>query len=401
MRKQAVAAIAAQGVQAGISFFVQVLVLRVLGIDDYGRFAVLFGVIILVMAVMSGLVGDSLVVLRREEPRIRAALEGFTLILSVAAGIVAAGSAILVQFVDPLEGFAFGVGLICYTAMEITRRLLIAHMMFVRAAVADSAGFACALAVLLGGYLFGGLSLWIVLGAAAVGQAVGCLVGWRMLPKEERFFVPIRHPDFATVWRYGSWRGLQQTLRPALFTVVRLLVIGFVSLAALGFLEAARTYVSPLMLVVGSLSSLLFVRFADHAKSGRAGSLREADRVVVALLILSIALGAIALLLAPWAGPFIFKIELDLWAMIGWIAYGLSVAMVTPYGALSAVTGRQTVVFFVRLADTALAVVVVAVALAGGATFRTVPFALACASLLGGAALRFVAKRGEQSGTGV
>ncbi|MDO5735948.1 MAG: hypothetical protein Q4P15_05690 [Propionibacteriaceae bacterium] len=397
MRKKAVAAIAAQGIQAGISFILQIVVLRVLGIDDYGRFAVLYGIVVLVMAVMSGLVGDSLVVLQREEPRIRAALEGFALIMSLSAGCIAAGLAVLTGFADPRESLVFGVGLVSYTIMEIVRRMLIAHMLFTRAAIADATGFGCAVAVLLTGHWTSGLSLWIVLGATAVGQVVGCLVGWRMLPSTERLLVPIRDPDFAAVWRYGSWRGLQQTLRPALFTIVRVLVIGSVGLAAVGILEAARTFVSPLMLVVGSLSSLLFVRFANLAKAGRAGSLREADRVVVALLLLSVALGGIALLLAPWAGPLIFNIELDRLAIIGWITYGISVAMVTPYGALSAVTGRQTTVFFVRLADTALAAGIAAAVLSGGGSFRTVPFVLAATSLLGGVALRWVAARGEPS----
>ena len=369
--------------------------LRTLGVDDYGRFAVLYGIVVLVMAVMSGLVGDSLVVLHREERRIRAALEGFTVLISLAAGVIAAVIAILIGFVSPLEGLVFGAGLVAYTVMEIVRRLLIAHMVFVRAAVADVVGFACAVGVLLIGHLADGLSLWIVLAATAVGQAVGFLVGWRMLPLTERVLVPIRDPDFAAVWRYGSWRGLQQTLRPALFTVVRVLVIGFVSLAAVGLLEAARTYVSPLMLVVGSLSSLLFVRFADRAKAGSGGSLKEADRVVGALLVLAVVLGGIALLLAPWAGPFIFKVELDQLSVIGWITYGISVAMVTPYGALSAVTGQQRLVFLVRLADTTLAVGVAVAALAMGATFQAVPFALAVSSLLGGVALRWIAARGE------
>jgi O-antigen/teichoic acid export membrane protein len=39
MKKKALSAIAAQGVQAGISFVLQILVLRTLGVDDYGRFA--------------------------------------------------------------------------------------------------------------------------------------------------------------------------------------------------------------------------------------------------------------------------------------------------------------------------------------------------------------------------
>jgi uncharacterized membrane protein len=117
--------------------------------------------------------------------------------------------------------------------------------------------------------------------------------------------------------------------------------------------------------------------------------------VVGALLVLAVVLGGIALLLAPWAGPFIFKVELDQLSVIGWITYGISVAMVTPYGALSAVTGQQRLVFLVRLADTTLAVGVAVAALAMGATFQAVPFALAVSSLLGGVALRWIAARGE------
>jgi hypothetical protein len=59
------------------------------------------------------------------------------------------------------------------------------------------------------------------------------------------------------------------------------------------------------------------------------------------------------------------------------------------------VTGQQRLVFLVRLADTTLAVGVAVAALAMGATFQAVPFALAVSSLLGGVALRWIAARGE------
>lgn len=395
MKRFALAAVTAQGVQAVVSFVLQILVLRLLGVSDYGRFAILYGVIVLAMALVSGLVGDSLVVLHREQRGIRAALELMTLWTSAGVAVLAVSAALLTGFVDAVEAVAFGVALILFTAMEVVRRLLVAHLRFIRAAMGDVIGFICAMAVVLPFWQGRGLALSAFLLAMAMGQAVAIVVGVLMLPRDERFLVMPRSPDFGTVWRYGFWRALQQTLRPGLFTVVRMLVQAFAGIAAVGLLEAARTYVSPLTLVVGSFSSLLFVRFADRAKAGGRGSLREADRVVILLLLLSVVLGGAALAAAPAVGPVIFDVNLDLVSVIGWVAYGMSVAMVTPYGALSAVSGRQMVVFLIRFGDTTLGILLSALALALGAPFAVAPFLLAIASLLGGVGLRAVASRGE------
>jgi O-antigen/teichoic acid export membrane protein len=47
MKRSAANAILAQGVQAGISFVFQALVVRALGLSDYGRFAVMYGILVL------------------------------------------------------------------------------------------------------------------------------------------------------------------------------------------------------------------------------------------------------------------------------------------------------------------------------------------------------------------
>ncbi|MHA3723940.1 lipopolysaccharide biosynthesis protein [Leucobacter sp. HY1910] len=397
MKRTATAAILAQGTQAGVSFVLQILVLRLLGIDDYGRFAVLYGIIVLAMAVVSGLVGDSLVVLHRELPSIRAGLELTTISVTTVLGLLAVGAGLVTGFVTPVEAAAFGLALVAFVVMEVIRRLMIAHFAYVRIIVADLLGFTATGAGLLACAALDALSLAGFLFAVSTGQLVSLLVGWRFIPKDDRVLVPLRNPDLRSVWRYGTWRALQQTLRPALFTTVRVLVVGYSGVAAVGMLEAGRTYVSPLVLVVGGFSSLLFVRFAERAKSGGAGSLREADRVVGALIVVSVMLSLIALALRPWIGPLLFGLDLDLIVVLAWIVYGISVAMVTPYGALSAVSGRQSAVFFVRLADTAAGVAVTLVILTLGAPYVTVPFALAVTSALGGLALRWIATRGEQA----
>lgn len=397
VKRTAAAAIASQGTQAGASFILQILVLRLLGIDDYGRFAVLYGVIVLAMAVVSGLVGDSLVVLHRELPSIRAGLEVTALAMTAGLGLVAMGAGLVSAFVTPVETVAFGLALIAFVTMEVVRRLMIAHLAYVRIIAADLAGFATTLAGLLVSAAFDAVSLASFLYAVAAGQIVSLLTGWRLLPDIDRVLVGLRNPDLRSVWRYGTWRALQQTLRPALFTAVRVLVVGYSGVAAVGMLEAGRTYVSPLVLVVGGFSSLLFVRFAERAKAGGSGSLREADRVVGALVIVSAALSLIALALRPWVGPLLFGLDLNLTVVLAWITYGISVAMVTPYGALSAVSGRQAAVFLIRFTDTVVAAGATLAVLALGAPYATIPFALAGASALGGLALRWIAAHGEKT----
>lgn len=394
MRSKAIGGIAAQSTQALISLALQIMVSRILGIDDFGQFAILYGVIVLATAVVTGLVGDTLVVLDRAQHGIRAGLEG-TLALVVAVAAVAAGVlAAATRFVTPVDALLFALALAAFAVEEIVRRLLMASLAFTRVMVTDLAGFGVALLVLALVWLAQPLTLGAFLGALAAGQAVAVVVGWLLVPRDDRFLVGFRGAQYPAVWKYGSWRGLQQTLRPALFTVTRLLVLSFAGLSAVGELEAARTYTSPLVLVVGGFSSYLFVRFAGRQRAGEgAGSLREADRVVVVLLGLTIAMGGVAVALAPWLGPLAFGVELDTVAVVAWIVYGASVAMATPYGALSAVTGRQTAVFLIRLGDTVLGLIAVTVMLLSGLSASTVPFALAVASLLGGVGLRLLATR--------
>ncbi|MEU1971938.1 hypothetical protein ABZ477_09790 [Microbacterium sp. NPDC019599] len=396
MRSKAVGAIAAQSVQALISLVLQIMVSRILGIEEFGQFAILYGVIVLATAVITGLVGDTLIVLDRAGRSIRAGLEGtliaVTLTTAVAAGVIAWATG----FLSGVESMLFAAALAAFAVEEIIRRLLMAGMSFLRVVVTDLVGFVVALLILGAVWLVQPLTLGAFLGAIAAGQVVALIGGWFLVARDDRFLVGLRGADYRAVWKYGSWRGLQQTLRPAMFTATRLLVLAFAGLTAVGQLEAARTYTSPLILVVGGFSSFLFVRFAAKHREGEGGSLREADLVVFVLLGLTVVMGAIAVALAPWMGPLLFGVPLDILAVIGWIAYGTSVAMVTPYGALSAVSGKQTAVFLIRLGDTILGLLAATVMLSSGLSASTVPFALAVASLLGGIGLRWLATaRGE------
>ena len=264
MKRKALGAVIAQAAQAGIGLLLQILVARLLGIDEYGRFAILYGVVIVATAVVTGLIGDSLVVLERSQRAIRAGLQAMLLITSAVLAAGAFLTAWLTGFSDALEAAIFAVALAAFAVEEIVRRLLIAHMSFVRTAATDISGFIVALAIILAVNATGTLSLGVFLAGIAAGQIVATVIGWLLVPRSDRHLVGLRGAAIAPVWRYGMWRGLQQVLRPSLFTVLRLLVLAGAGLTAVGLLEAARTYTSPLILVIGGLSSFLFVRFADQ-----------------------------------------------------------------------------------------------------------------------------------------
>jgi hypothetical protein len=96
-----------------------------------------------------------------------------------------------------------------------------------------------------------------------------------------------------------------------------------------------------------------------------------------------------SLVVLPLAGPLLFGVRPDLRAVLGWLAYTVSVAAVTPYGALAAVGGRQALVFAIRAGDTAVSLAAVVVALAVGLDPAWSAALLAVGSLAGGLVIRF------------
>lgn len=389
---RALGAIVAQGAQAAVSFALQIIVARMLGIDELGRFAVFYGVLVLATAIVTGLVGDSLVVLDRADARVRGGLAVMLAIAVVSLSVLAAFVSAATGFASPLEAALFGGAVLAFAVEEVVRRLLMTQMRFLRVALIDLIAFAVALGAII--VMRSSLSLAVVLGGIVAGQLLAAVIGWFLLPRAERAPMRLRGADVRAVWRYGAWRALQQTLRPALFTAVRLLVLVALGTAAVGLFDAARTYTSPVMLIVSGMSSFLFVRFAQHAKSSTgAASLAVADRAVGLLILIALVLSAAAWAVSPWAGELLFGVHLDPIAVMSWAVYGTSVALVTPYGALTAVTAKQGVVFLVRLIDTLLGLLGVVVLLLLGVDEGWLPLALAATSALGGIALRIIAHR--------
>ena len=193
----------------------------------------------------------------------------------------------------------------------------------------------------------------------AVGQAIGVIVAIVIMPRAERWLTGMRRAAWRKVFGYGSWRAVQQLVRPALLASVRVVCLVGLGLAATGQLEAARIYVAPAMLVVGGVSAFLFATYANRRSTPLEKLIRMADRSVIGLVAAITLFGVVAVLALPWLGPLLTDGEyaLQIPAVIGWVAFAASVAAVTPYGSLAAVRGRQAAVLSWRVADSVVSLV--------------------------------------------
>ncbi len=398
--------VAAQGSQALTGLALQVLAARLLGVEGLGRFAALYAFLVLATALSSGLVGDSLTVLDRHRPAIRSALQRYWLVLSVGLGAAVAAGTWATGLLSSTGVVAFGAATTMFLLQDVLRRLLMAAMTFWRIVAVD-------LTVLLGsvGYVAlahwrsGAVGLEQLFAGMAVGLAVGCVTAVACLPRGERWMAPWRGADWRAVMAYGSWRALQQVVRPATMAGVRVACVTLVSFAAAGELEAARIYMAPAMIVVGGVNTVLFASYAADRSRPLAGQLRRVDLNVLVLLGATGLLSLVAVLALPWLAPLLTGGDylVSVVAVAGWAGFAAATAASTPYGQLAAVRGGHVGVLVVRTAESALALGVVVALLAGGMPVVGVPWVLAAASLSGGLVMRWLVVRldpSRRAGTG-
>lgn len=383
-----VGGVAAQGSQALASFGLQLLAVRTLGIDGLGQFAILYGVILLITAVVSGFVGDTLTVLDRHDSSIRFTLQLWCLGLSLGTGLCGAVVALASGLLAPSGAWIFGGAIIVFVLEDTVRRLLMAHLLFWKIVVVDLFGLGGALATLGLAATAGPLDLTSFFAALIWGQLAALAVGIVLLPRSDRYLVVRARKFSQEVARYGIWRSLQQAVRPALLTAVRVTVTVMAGLAATGHLEVARIYVAPIMLMVSGASSYLFAAFAREHAVPMKELLRRADRGVAVLIVVALGAGIVAMASLPSIGRLVAGQQPDAAAVLGWIAYATSVAAVTPYGALAAVRGKQAGVLGLRLVDSVLSLLLAGVFVAFTAGYILVPALMAVGSLLGGPLIR-------------
>lgn len=393
---KAVGAVAAQGIQAFGSFLLQVLAARQLGAASFGTFAFLFGGMIMATAVSTGLIGDSLTVLDRHSPQVRAALWRLTWVVvgvSTSIGLIVS---LTLDTMSLASCAAFGAAMAAFMVADLCRRLLMARLRFWSLVLVDATAASVAL-----GYV--GVLIWRgspgltnFLLAMLIGQLTACTVALLRLPSEERCRAPRGWGAWREVIGFGSWRAAQQFVRPTMLNLARWVVLVAAGQAAVGELEAARVLVAPAMLLVQGVGSYLFSTYAADRDAGMAKLLARADRAAAVMLVGAMAVGAAAAGVLSKVSSVVTagRFDLSVLAVLGWACYAASCAAVLPYGSLAAVGGRQRFVFVLRVADSIASLVITAGAvLALHASTDWVPWLLSVGSIFGGLLCRQVILR--------
>lgn len=390
LRRPATGALTAQGTQAVAGLALQVAAVRELGAAGLAAFSLAYGAIVLATAVCSGLVGDSLTVLDRHAPGIRAGLHVSAVLVSGAAAVVGGALALLTAVVPLWAGSLLGLATAAFIVEDTLRRLLMASGRFWSLPVVDVTSLGAALAVLVTAGLSGRLTLATFVVALLVGQSAAALVAWLLLPPGERPRGPWRRPDLRAVASFGAYRAAAQTIRPALLTLLRLVVVTVAGAAAYGPLEAARVYTAPTLVLVAGMGSFLLPHFVALRSRGAAAGLRSADRAAIGLAVAVTTIGVVAVLALPWLGPLLTGggYAVPGTAVAGWTAYAVAGAVLLPYAALASVHGEQRRVLVLRALEFAAPAVVLPLVLLADGGPVWAPLALALGPLLAAVAVR-------------
>lgn len=394
-RRSATGAVTAQFSQAAASFLLSVAGLRTLSTADFGVLALLLGVMVVATALMTGFVGDSLTILNRQDDRVRAALElwgAFIAVLLVVFGIIFGKVTGLLSLTD---AGLFGLALAAFTIEDCARRLLMASLRFWSVVVTDLSYFGVLVAVLLVARTTQGhLVLADFLVALVIGQALATVVGVVLLPGAERRIVGWAQPALRTVAAFGAWRALQQSLRPGLLTLVRLLVVLVAGRTALGHLEAARVYMSPGLLLAQGAGGFLLASYAADRHLHRRAAVKGADRTALTLVGISAALSLVLVLCLPALGDLVSGDETSIavLATVAWGFYAAGAATGMPYTSLASVRSPQRTVVGLRVVDVIISLSLAAVVLGlFHATPSVVPFAMGVGIFIGAGLQRWVA----------
>lgn len=389
--RRALGAIAGQLSQALASLVLQLIAARALGAAGLGVFALLYGVIVIATAGSTGLIGDSLTILDRQDDAVRSGLQRWGLLTSAAGGTVAAVAGMLTNLIGWREAILFGGALGLFLVEDIMRRLLMASMRFWSLVVVDLTGLSVSLVALVVFGKVGTLHLGAFLLALMLGQAAALLVSLPLIPQVERRLAPWTPADMRGVGRFGLWRAAQQAIRPTMLTVARIVITIAVGRAAFGQLEAGRIYAAPAMLVVQGLGTYLLCSYSRGKGAPLSTLLRRAERASLLMLGATAVFGALATALAPVLGPLLIGSGYGLGAItvFGWALYAASTASLMPFASLAAVRGRQSLVVALRLADSVLSLICLWFVLFGlHASVDWAPYALAIGSFAGGFVIR-------------
>jgi O-antigen/teichoic acid export membrane protein len=395
LRRPATGALAGQVTQALAGLVLQVAAARFLGAAGLATFALVYGLVVLVTAVASGMVGDSLTVLDRAAPRVRGALHVWSVLVAGGAGLLGAVAAAVTGVVPGWVAVVLGLAVVAFVLEDTLRRLLMANGRYWSLPAVDMTSLVVALATLVLCRAAGNLTLASFMLALLAGQTAAGIVAWWRAPADDRPRGPWRAPDLGAVWSFGIWRAAAQTIRPGLLTGLRLVVVAAVGAAAYGPLEVSRVYTAPTLTVVAGLGSFLLPHYVAMGRASAhdrpvTRALRSADRVALRLAGTVAVISLLAVLLQPVVEPLLTggDYPMPVLAVAGWGAYAIAGAILLPYSGVATVQRRQRRVLGFRLLEfVALGVVALVVFLVDGGE-AWAPLALAAGPLLAAASVR-------------
>src|SRR3954451_4596056 len=200
LRRPATGAVAGQMTQAVAGLALQVAAARLLGASGLAAFSLVYGGLVLVTAVSSGLVGDSLTVLDRHGPRVRAALQAFALAVAVGTGLAGALIGVLTGLLTPGAAVLLAGAGAAFVLEDTLRRLLMATGRYWSLPAVDGTVLVLSLAVLAACAAAAPLTLSAFLAALLAGQLGGAIVAWWRVPAGERPGRLRSRPALREVW---------------------------------------------------------------------------------------------------------------------------------------------------------------------------------------------------------
>jgi O-antigen/teichoic acid export membrane protein len=364
LRGGATPAILTQFITAASSLILQVFVARWLGASALGSFAIFLSILITINALQSGWLGDSLTVLQRFDPAIRGALFASQGVIAVLAFVVGAGLSYLLDVGSVTTCLICGAATTLWCVEETGRRMMMARLEFWQLVVNDSAygGAAIGFAVLVA--VAGDLTLAWVIVAMAAGSTLAIIVALVQLPSVEwkRGHVERASAGIRTLSSFATWRAGQAGLRPLGLLILRVTVVIFTTRALLGQMEAARLLMAPAITLVAGGGLFLLPVYARNERLG--GTARNANPPGPAALLLAIATIAYGLVALVFVGPLTElltsgEVQPSRLAVFAWIVWTVGYGSGLPFGNKAVARQMSRQVFFIRVIDTIVGVVLV------------------------------------------
>lgn len=381
---------------------VAVLVARMLGLAALGEYAFVFSLLLTFVAMQTGWVGDSLVVLGRGEAKLRRGISLTQVLFCGFGGIT--GGAILALGRGPTgdAALAFGVLVVLWQLEEYTRRALMARLAYWRQALCDASYGLVAATSLLASATMGERDLSTALWCMCLGAAVATVLGFvaispedRLRPSDLRGSPREKWESLRAVASFGGWRAAQMGASQGTQTLVRVLVLWMASSAALGTLEAARLVTAPLFMLLTASTNMTLPLFTRARARGVASLARIVRWFSLALAAVAVIYGGAVLILAAAATHLLVGADKPVarMAIAAWVVAGVAWGYSNSFAEATLASGASAEIFRLRLAGCMLTVVCALGALLLGTSPSFVPASVAAGALFAATLIRRRSRR--------